>query len=282
MATPSPMYGPAARRAARPAAVCTVKASGPVTATVTVDDGHGHTASASTSGEGEVEPVNRPPSVAVAFPAGIQCEPKPGAPCTVEVVAQAIDPDGDTLLYSWSSCASGRAERTFCTVTAPGPVTATVTVDDQHLHVVSASGTASGGGVNRPPDVHIGYISVPAAASTMIEILGNVVDPEDGFLCGREFCGGISTTGNCGSSPALQCTCLAGLEAFLSRTAAGGTCSVTFEVKDKWGTIGRPTVTFDVATLKILSHSNPASRKRSTAANAKPVHLLTVIKERQS
>ena len=241
------------------AAVCTVKTSGPVTATVTVDDGHGHAASASASGEGEVEPVNRPPSVAVVFPAGMQCAPQPGAPCTVEVAAQASDPDGDTLHYSWSGCATGRSERAHCTVPGPGSVVATVTVDDQHAHVVSASGTASGGGTNRPPDVSIGYVSVPAGNPSMIVVLGNVVDPEDGFLCGREFCGGISTTGSCGSSPALQCSCLAGLEALLTRTTAAGTCSITFEVKDKWGTIGRPTVTIDVATLKVLSHSNPAS-----------------------
>ena len=49
------------------------------------------------------------------------------------------------------------------------------------------------------------------------------------------------------------------LEAFLTRTTAAGTCSITFEVRDKWGAIGRPTVTIDVATLKVLSHSNPAS-----------------------
>jgi len=195
---------------------------------------------------------------AVVFPAGMQCAPQPGAPCTVDVVAQAVDPDGDTLHYSWSGCTAGRSERALCIVSAPGSATATVTVDDQHAHVVSASGTASGGH-NRLPDVTIGYISVPAAAPSTIVILGNVVDPEDGFLCGREFCGGISTTGNCGSSPALQCSCLAGLEALLTRTTAAGTCSITFEVKDKWGATGRPTVTIDVATLKVLSHSNPAS-----------------------
>ena len=247
------------------AAVCTVKTPGPVTATVTVDDGHGHVANASASGEGEVEPVNRPPSVAVVFPAGMQCAPQPGAPCTVAVAAQASDPDGDPLNYSWSGCATGRSERALCTVPAPGSVMATVTVDDQHAHVVSASGTASGGETNRPPDVSIGYVSVPPAAPGMIVVLGNVIDPEDGFLCGREFCGGISTSGSCGSSPALQCSCLAGLEALLTRTTAAGTCSITFEVKDKWGTIGRPTVTIDVATLKILGHSSLSQQALPTS-----------------
>ena len=53
------------------------------------------------------------------------------------------------------------SEHALCMVSAPGSATATVTVDDQHAHVVSASGTAPGSGHNRLPDVSIGYISVP-------------------------------------------------------------------------------------------------------------------------
>ena len=86
-------------------------------------------------------------------------------------------------------------------------------------------------------------------------MLGNVVDPDDGLLCGRQYCGGISTAGDCGGG-FLECTCLAGLEARIIRTATTGTCSVTIEVKDKWGAVGKPTITIDVATLKILSHTS--------------------------
>ena len=235
-------------------AVCTIKDPGVVVATVAVSDGHGHTVSASASGEGEPEP-NRPPSVAVVFPAGTACAPSPGSPCAIEVLAQVTDPDGDALRYSWSGCASGSGERAQCTISAPGPTTATVTVDDLHTHVVRASATASGAGTNRLPDVFVGYIVIPPAGQGEIDLLGSVVDPDDGSLCGREYCGAISTAGACGSA-FLDCTCLAGLEARILRTATTGVCSVTFEVKDKWGAVGRPTITFDVATLKVLSHTS--------------------------
>lgn len=130
-----------------------------------------------------------------------------------------------------------------------------VTVDDLHTHVVHASATASGAGTNRLPDVSVGYVVIPPAGQGEIDMLGNVVDPDDGFLCGRQYCGEISTSGDCGRG-FLECTCLAGLEARIVRTATAGTCSVTIEVKDKWGAVGRPTITIDVATLKILSHTS--------------------------
>ena len=140
-------------------AVCTIKDPGTVAATVAVDDGHGHTVSASAPGEGDSEP-NRPPSVRVVFPAGTQCVLSAGSPCTLDVAAQASDPDGDTLRYSWSGCAGGSSDRAQCTVSAPGPATATVTVDDLHTHVVHASATASGSGTNRLPDVSVGYVVI--------------------------------------------------------------------------------------------------------------------------
>ena len=134
---------------------------------------------------------------------------------------------------------------------SPGPATATVTVDDHNGHVVHES--ATGNGVNRLPDVSIGYV---VAAGSEIDVLGGVVDPEDGPLCGAQYCGGITTTGACGTA-SLACSCLGDLEARITRTAAAGTCSITLEVKDKWGAVGRPIVTIDVATLKVLSHTAP-------------------------
>jgi Bacterial Ig domain len=234
-------------------AVCTIKDPGKVTATVTVDDGHGHQAAASASGEGDPEPSNNPPSVAVSFPAGAQCTPSPSTPCALDVVAQAVDPDGDPLHYSWSGCATGAGERARCTVVSPGLVTATVTVDDLHAHVVRAS--ATGTGVNRLPDVSVGYVVITATGGE-IDVLGGIVDPEDGFLCGAEYCGGLTVAGACGTG-FLACSCLADLEARIIRTATAGTCTITFEVKDKWGAVGRPTIAIDVATLKVLSHTSP-------------------------
>jgi hypothetical protein len=132
-------------------------------------------------------------------------------------------------------------------------------VDDGHAHSVTASATGEGEPEpNLPPSVQVGYIVSPAFAPGEIDILGNVIDPEDGFLCGRQYCGGITTAGDCGRA-SLTCTCLAGLEAIVARTASSGVCSVTLEVRDNRGAVGRPTITFDVATLKVLSLTSVAS-----------------------
>jgi hypothetical protein len=122
--------------------------------------------------------------------------------------------------------------------------------------VVRVSAAVSGGDANRPPDVQIGYIVIPLLAPGEIDVLGNVIDPDDGFLCGREYCGGVTSSGACGAAH-LECTCLAGLEARILKTAAFGTCSLTFEVRDGWGAVGRPTITFDVSTLTVVGHTAP-------------------------
>jgi hypothetical protein len=203
---------------------------------------------------------NRPAAVAISFPAGDSCAPTRTTPCAIEVVAQASDPDGDALRFSWSGCAAGTDARARCTVAAPGSVTATVTIDDQHGHVSSASATVTG--INGLPDLFVGHILIPPAGQGEIDILGNVMDPEDGLVCGREYCGSVSSTGACGRA-SVECTCLAGLEIRIERTATTGVCSVSLEVKDKWGATGTPTVSFDVGTLRLLSHTTSvvATRK---------------------
>lgn len=209
---------------------------------------------ATATGEGQPE-TNNPPAVTVSFPTGNTCAPSLATPCTVDVVAQATDADGDALRYSWSGCASGSDTRARCTIAAPGQIAATVTVDDQRGHVVS--GSASATGTNGLPDVSIGYIALLPTSQVAIDILGGIHDPEDGFLCGQQYCGGLTVSGACGGGT-LQCTCLGDLEILLHRTATTGVCSITVEVKDKWGAVGKPTVTFDVSTLKVLSHTPPS------------------------
>jgi hypothetical protein len=239
-------------------AVCTIRDPGAVTATVAVDDGHGHRVTASGSAQVEREAENAAPSVTVVFPSGDECTPSPGRPCVLDVFAQASDPDGDPLQYSWSGCATGNAERAVCSVASPGQVTAAVTVDDGQGHAVSASGL--GIGVNRLPDVSIGHV---VAVGGEIDLLGTVVDPEDGTLCGAQYCGGVETTGACGTA-SIACSCLAGLEVRIARAGATGACTVAIEVKDKWGAVGKPSITTDVGTLQILGHTAPepaASRK---------------------
>jgi hypothetical protein len=98
---------------------------------------------------------------------------------------------------------------------------------------------------SQPPTVHIGYIT---RFSGSVELLGNVVDQAEGLLCGSQYClGAVAAGAACDPRVSLSCTCLAGLEAQVLKTAASGTCTVTFTVKNSQGTTGTSSVTFDVA-----------------------------------
>jgi hypothetical protein len=233
---------------AAPDATCTVSQIGPVVARVEVSDTHEHTVTATLSGAGVPRP-DEPPAVTVQFDGASQCTPLPTQPCTLDVRADVVDAGNQSLRYAWYGCASGTGARATCVVERPGPVSAAVEVSDGNHAPARAQATALGS--NRPPDVHVGYVTLfPSGA---IEILGNVQDPDEGLLCGRQYCGEATVTGACVNAR-LECTCLAGLEVFLVRTAASGTCTVTFSLKDSWEQIGTPAISFDV--------SNPQAWRR--------------------
>jgi Bacterial Ig domain len=210
---------------------------------------------AAACGEHPTAPAqNAAPRVTVNFIGASACTPVPAkltvaaakaTPCTVMVIAQATDPDRDALSYAWSGCASGASASATCTVTQPGTVDAVVTVSDNHGHSTTASAAASGS--NQPPDVQIGYIRPIPTAPDVFDLLGNVIDPDEGFLCGAEYCVSAAASGACGPRAFLSCDCLGGLETEVRRTATSGLCTVTFTLKDSWGQLGTPSVTFDVA-----------------------------------
>jgi hypothetical protein len=230
-------------------AACSVTRTGPAVASVEVRDGHDHTVSASAAGEGRDAP-NGPPVVTVTFQGASSCTPQIGRPCTLEVLAQASDPDGDTLRYTWSGCASGSSSKVICTVERPGDVIAAVDVSDGRGYTTRGEATARGGGSNRPPGLQIGYITLLPTNSTVFNILGNVIDPDEGFLCGYQYCAAVSAAGSCRATGWLDCTCLGGLETEVVKTANTGMCTVTLTVKDSWGQTGTPSVTFDVQNPK--------------------------------
>ena len=185
--------------------------------------------------------ANTAPTVTVAFQGSSACVPLPGKPCTLTVKADASDPDQDPLSFVWSGCATGTSNQATCTIDQLGPVAATVDVSDGHGHTVR--GSASGnGGTNQPPGVQIGYIT--PIGDVTVELLGNIVDPDEGFLCGTQYCESATAAGACKPNVFLRCSCLAGLEADAYRTASSGTCTVTFNVKDSWGLVGTTSVTF--------------------------------------
>jgi hypothetical protein len=197
------------------------------------------------------EVPNAAPMVTVIFDGPSACTPQLGRPCTLNVHAQASDPDEDPLHYVWSGCATGTDAHAVCTVLRPGPVVASVDVTDEHGHTVRGEASGVGGGVNHPPMLQIGYIAPLRAGSPILELLGNVFDVDEaGETCGQEYCVSVTATGVCRSSGQLNCSCLAGLDTEVMPTAASGVCTVTFTLKDSWGQVGTPSVIFDVASPK--------------------------------
>ena len=81
---------------------------------------------------------NHPPTVTVT--GGASCYPRP---CQVTFEADARDPDGDALEYSWSGCASGRKRTALCDVSGLGEFEATVKVTDGRGGKATGTGTAA-------------------------------------------------------------------------------------------------------------------------------------------
>jgi len=198
--------------------------------------------------------VNREPTVTVLFQAASACAPgpargvSPATPCTLTVVAQATDPDGDALTYNWSGCAAGTAPTALCTVTQPGQVTASVEVSDGHAHTVTAS--AVGEGTNHPPVVYLSGFFRPGNATSTLKAYGSIYDPEEGDLCGGGLFGpcpylqSITVSGDCLTNRyGFVCGCMAGVEFDVFSTASSGTCSASISVKDSWGLVGTSTFT---------------------------------------
>jgi hypothetical protein len=183
---------------------------------------------------------NKPPSATVVFPNGSACA---SLPCNLAVAANAYDTDGDTLTYQWSGCAAGTSAQAVCVVNQEGMTVATVAVSDGHGNTVTASATSQG--TKRAPYVQLGGFFGLSAESATLEALGNIIDADEGLLCG----GGASTTGcryvdsitvsgDCRPTYAMSCYCLGGLELDIYRTASSGTCTVTMSVKNSKGVVG--------------------------------------------
>lgn len=68
------------------------------------------------------------------------CHPK----CSLTVLSNADDADGDLLRYTWSGCTSGVEPTSRCVIDAPGPHTAALVVEDGRGGVATASITLDG------------------------------------------------------------------------------------------------------------------------------------------
>ena len=103
-------------------------------------------------------PPNQPPTVSVSASSAtisLPCPPgtssatcTPSASSTVDLTANAVDPDNDTLLYTWSVTGGrltgeGRGVTWDLSGVNPGSYTATVDVNDGNGHTVNASTTVT-------------------------------------------------------------------------------------------------------------------------------------------
>jgi|WetSurMetagenome_2_1015567.scaffolds.fasta_scaffold39855_2 hypothetical protein len=178
---------------------------------------------------------NTAPRVTVVLLGPIACLE---LPCTVTVQANASDPDGDALSYRWSGCATGAAAQAACVVSSPDPAVASVEVSDGNGHVVAASATAQG--MNRAPYLQLSSFFGFSDTSPTLEALGNIIDPDEGVLCGgaAAYLDSISVSGDCRPTYAFSCSCLAGVELDIYRTAASGTCTVMVKTKNGQGRVG--------------------------------------------
>lgn len=213
-------------------------------------------------------PANRPPIVTVAFQGPSTCAPlapyaepahaQTPLPCTLPVIAQATDADGDTVTYKWSGCADGTSMKAVCTVSQPGPVTASVEVSDAHGHTTTAS--AQGEGINHPPVIELFWSPIPGF---QLYATGHMSDPEEGdLLCGGSmYCAryiqSVTVSGDCGDRFGhyyyFVCSCREGLEFNLYPNASSGTCTTAISVKDWWGAVGTYTWTVTYPTGFVAS-----------------------------
>ncbi len=183
---------------------------------------------------------NTAPTGTVTFPNGSTCSG--GLPCTLNVQVNASDIDGDHLTYSWRGCATGASAQALCVLTQQAATQAIVDVSDGHGHTVTLNAVAF---PSRGPYVQLLEFAGLWEGSPTLEALGNIIDPDEGLLCGGGAsptgCGyvdSLTVSGDCRSAYALSCYCLGGLEIDIYRTASSGTCVVTINAKNSRGVVG--------------------------------------------
>jgi hypothetical protein len=96
--------------------------------------------------------INMPPTVTISPSSGSVTLPCPTGPSiegcvptagsSIELTANAVDPDNDPILYTWNvngGTKSSDGKTITWTFSEPGTYTATVTVDDGHGHIVTSA-----------------------------------------------------------------------------------------------------------------------------------------------
>ncbi|MGH9388226.1 MAG: hypothetical protein ACRD1Z_01320 [Vicinamibacteria bacterium] len=168
--------------------------------------------------------------------------------CTVRLVAQASDPDGDDLEILWSGCGSGRDLIADCVITSPGPLSARIEVRDGRGGAAAA--VAQAVGVNEAPEIGFGEPRPPdpAPPNTLYFVNGGQpTDPDDdeeeNTLCSRTA---LTVWGAC-TAGISRCGGVGDVFDVDIRTTAGpGTCVLELKTMDSWDFEGRARLTFRV------------------------------------
>jgi hypothetical protein len=187
-------------------------------------------------------------------------------PCTVSFRAEASDPDGDSLRFRWSGCASGTDATATCTIDRLAAVTATVRVTDGRDGSARASKTARG--TNRRPEPGYFYCGYrpsqnPGAPDCGLETCEPPLPTNglgycmDGSFTARDaegdyvYCGPVTARGACMGKPGIyECGGVEDAFSFEFRTEPeAGDCILTIEMHDSWGAAASTTVRLPVQPL---------------------------------
>lgn len=198
-------------------------------------------------------PANRPPTVRVE--GGGACHPSAAGsrlgarPCSVPLRAEASDPDGDTLSFAWSGCASGDRVDALCAVPAPGTFTATLTVRDGRGGVAQASALSQG--TNQAPVVRFGFSGRPpdpAPSNQLYSIAGGQPEDPDGDEDPNQICNTVtfSVSGPCTSGPPYCGGVGDVFDVDVHTTNGPGTCVLEATARDSWGAVGSDRLEFRV------------------------------------
>ncbi len=168
--------------------------------------------------------------------------------CTVRLVAQASDPDGDDLEILWSGCASGLDLIADCVITAPGAMSARIEVRDGRGGAAAA--VAQAVGINRAPEIRFGSPRPPdpAPQNTSYTLTGSQPTDDDGDEDENVLCSRTSVTASGACTVGLPFLCGGVSDGFDVdvRTLGPGTCTLEARTEDSWGFDGVDLMTFRV------------------------------------
>jgi hypothetical protein len=149
--------------------------------------------------------------------------------CSVPMTADASDPDGDQLSFTWSGCASGSGRSVECRVTGLGPFKATVSVSDGRGGEAMASATAIG--VNQTPALSCSGAIAVQGTQTITEPFG-IADDDFQWSCSADVTGAPARINS------VTCSQVSVTSCDPTQQASGCTSDIHVRARDPFGAVG--------------------------------------------